>query len=129
MWKDSVGLLLGIEGCETEWCDDERSIVWPGIATASVLALTRVWSLNLLSELILVVVFPHWYVLIYLHTDFIMYKNVSLLFVWIADTFLFSFLGGGEKSGFDIFTEDYIISILNLVQFPYWLFIILKVFV
>lgn len=125
---ESIGLLLGIEGCEMKWCNDEWSIVWPGIATASMLALTRVWSLNLLSELILVVVFPHWYVLIYLHTDFIMYKNVSLILFWIADTFLFSFLGWGEKSGFDTFMEDYIISILSLAQVPYWLIMILKMF-
>lgn len=62
-------------------------------------------------------VFLHWYVLAYLDTGFIMYKSVSLIFFGITDPFMFSFLG--EKPDFDIFLEDYAVSILNLVQFPY----------
>lgn len=125
MWKWGLGLLLWNTRRWKQWCDDEWSIVWPGIAIASVLALTRVWPLNLLSELILVVVFLHWYVLAYLDTGFIMLEHFfnMLLYYWYFHVF---FVGWGEKYCFDIFMEDCIISSLNLVQFPYWLITVLK---
>lgn len=73
-------------------------------------------------------VFLQRYALAYLDTGFIRYKcffNILLNF-WYFHVFL---LGWGDESGFDIFLEVYVIFILNLIQFPYWFIITLKMFV